>query len=180
MNNIQSQIEQVVNQIKGQVSNLSPVLEVVSALVESSIVNNFDRGGNPSWIPLAKSTIRAYTKKKYSLKPTLDRKGHLRDSIEVRPYGKSGIMVSANSEYAAIHQFGGVIKHPGGTAYVSVGPGQSAFISNKKAAKLESQGHNILRTRAHSITIPARPFVSLSDDDLNEIKQILQDYILSL
>ena len=38
--------------------------------------------------------------------PTLRRNGHLVDSVNARPYGKSSVMIASNLEYAAVHQFG--------------------------------------------------------------------------
>lgn len=63
------------------------------------------------------------------------------------------VQIGTNVKYAAIHEYGGTIKHPGGTAYF-VRDGKAVFISNAAAA-----GKNYPRTRAHSITMPARPFL---------------------
>lgn len=68
--------------------------------------------------------------------------------------------VGSNVEYARIHEFGGTIRHPGGTAYVRDDRSRGrwglplVFIDNETAA-----GFNFPRTRAHSIVIPARPYL---------------------
>jgi phage gpG-like protein len=69
-------------------------------------------------------------------------------------------------EYAAIHEFGGTISHPGGTAYIVTGDG-ARFISNAKAARFKNQ-KSVRRTRAHSISIPARPFLAPAVEDSRE------------
>jgi phage gpG-like protein len=63
--------------------------------------------------------------------------------------------VGTNVRYAAIHEHGGTINHPGGTAYYfDERRGRAVFLSNHKAG-----GHNFPRTRPHPIPIQARPFL---------------------
>jgi phage gpG-like protein len=83
--------------------------------------------------------------------------------------GEKGTMVP----YAAIHEQGGTISHPGGTAYIVTGKG-ARFISNAKAAKY-SRPKSIRRTRPHMITIPARPFLAPAINDKGT-----QDGIISI
>ena len=141
---ITQSINTVVAQLKGKYSNLTPVLEHIAALVQSAIDDNFDQngrwdgsgtdifsGGEQRWTELAKSTEKRYSKLGYELKPTLRRSGILQSSIEVRPYGKSSVMISSNLEYAAVHQFG----------------------SSKNG-------------------IPARPFITLTEQDVQDIVKI--------
>lgn len=62
--------------------------------------------------------------------------------------------------YGLVHEYGGVVPHPGGTPYIFVGPGRVAFISKAKAQEYEAQtGIKPKVTKAHSITMPARPFL---------------------
>ena len=62
--------------------------------------------------------------------------------------GRVGTMV----KYAAIHEHGGTIQHPGGTAYIVVN-GVAVFMPNRAAVS------SMPRTKAHPITIPPRPFL---------------------
>jgi len=55
--------------------------------------------------------------------------------------------------YARIQEFGGTINHPGGTAYKIVGPGRARFVKNIDAQPWTK------RTRAHTITLPPRPYM---------------------
>ena len=70
---------------------------------------------------------------------------------------------SGDVKYAAIHEFGGVIHHPGGTAYVVIG-GRSVFVSNAKAAVMQVTG----RTAPHDITIPKRSFLRSALADMKD------------
>lgn len=61
--------------------------------------------------------------------------------------------------YGVLHEYGGTIKHPGGTAYFTK-DGKTRFVSNDSAAKYFAKtGRELPRTKAHSITMPARPYL---------------------
>lgn len=53
--------------------------------------------------------------------------------------------------YAAIHEFGGTIKHPGGTPYRIIN-GRPLFVR-------KSEGAGLRKTKPHDIKIPARPYL---------------------
>lgn len=57
--------------------------------------------------------------------------------------------------YAGIHEFGGVINHPGGTAYIFIG-GRMVFVKKERAT---SSAVHLPLTRPHTIKIPARPYI---------------------
>lgn len=80
------------------------------------------------------------------------------------------VFVTRNVKYAAIHEFGGVIKHPGGTAYwIDPKTGMAEFISNK------SRLANLLpRTKPHPIPMPERSYMRSSlteykDEIINQL-----------
>lgn len=65
---------------------------------------------------------------------------------------------NAKVPYAKIHNDGGIINHPGGTAFMQLKKEKRfAWVSNKKAA-----GTNLPRTRPHQIPIPRRQFMEHS------------------
>lgn len=75
--------------------------------------------------------------------------------VEENEGGVSGIVAISRAAvpYAAIHEYGGTIKHPGGTAYM-VGDWGSIFIANAR-----SIAASLPRTRPHSIPMPARSYM---------------------
>ena len=81
------------------------------------------------------------------------RTNHLKSSIQSQKRGKLKRVVGTNVVYAEIMEFGGTISHPGGTAYKIVGPGRAVFVKNSEATP------GMKRTKPHTITIPARPFM---------------------
>lgn len=81
---------------------------------------------------------------------------------------------SGDVKYAAIHEFGGVIHHPGGTAYI-IQDGQAVWVSNAKADAL---GHDLPRTKAHDINMPERSYLRSTLADMkDEITEGLQEAV---
>jgi hypothetical protein len=70
---------------------------------------------------------------------------------------------------AAIQEFGGTFEHPGGTHYRIGADGMATFVANSAPGAAD-----LPVTKAHSITIPARPFVrpTVQDKGTEWSKQI--------
>lgn len=104
--------------------------------------------------------------------------GALGNSIEYdKQPGK--VVISANpmnrgadENYARIHNDGGTINHPGGTAYFITKDKLAAFVSNEKAS-----GRNLPRTKPHPITIPKRQFIGNSKVLNQKIVDKIQRYL---
>jgi hypothetical protein len=78
-------------------------------------------------------------------------------------------------KYAAIHEFGGVIKHPGGTAYIVIAGQGAVWISNAKAETMA----NVKRTAAHDIPMPERSFLRSTLADMkDEIEEGLREAVV--
>lgn len=88
----------------------------------------------------------------------LVKSGRLRRSIRIIRTLPSSVTVGSDVPYAEIHNNGGTIRHPGGTAYLVIG-GRAVFITNKKAATMKGAK----RTKAHEIPIPRRRFIGKSE-----------------
>lgn len=72
--------------------------------------------------------------------------------------------------YANIHNAGGTINHPGGTAYIyDKKKKRSIWISNRKAS-----GKNYPRTKPHKIHIPKRQFIG----DAPQLEKLIENVIL--
>lgn len=95
------------------------------------------------------------------------RTGQLANSIQASPVTALAMAVfgrvfsAGDVKYAAIHEFGGVIEHPGGTAYIP-GQGLAMFVSNARAAEIGADGWSLPRTRPHPIPIPERSYMRSS------------------
>ena len=184
-----SELNNVFRKLHNQFSDLTPILEVVAALVDRAITANFDErgrwdgnesditifsGGSQKWKALASSTKEKYQRLGWELEPTLNRSKGLMSTIEVRPQGKSSIVVSANSPYAAIHQFGGTLKPT-----IPISSKMRKFfwakfyetgLENWKALALTK-----MTELKPTIQISARPYITFTSKDLEEIMQVIQN-----
>jgi len=150
-------VNNTMTQLEKQFGNLTPILDVIAAIIDAEIDANFAArgrwsgnkedvglfsGGTHTWADLAPKTKKRYKKLGYELRPTLERTGNLRRGIEVRPEGHAAILITVAAEnedgdhYGVMHQFGN---------------------SEKR--------------------IPARPFITLTPDALQEILVVIQQYL---
>ena len=67
-------------------------------------------------------------------------------------------MVGSNLPYARIHQKGGTIKP-------------------KKAKKLVFKGRGGKKVAVDEVTIPARPYLGVSADDMKEVRETISDFL---
>ena len=85
----------------------------------------------------------------------------LRNSIHDKS-DASGFAVGTNVKYAATHQFGE--------------PGRTIRARKKKALRFQVGGKWVTKKQVR-ITIPARPFLGLSEDDMQEMKATVEEFI---
>jgi len=104
--------------------------------------------------------------------------GDLKSSIhsEVRETKDEiiGRVFSANVKYAAIHEFGGTINHPGGQPYMVIAGKGAVFVSKAKAGSKGIAGY----TKAHVINMPERSYMRSGMRDLQtQITEGLKDAV---
>ncbi|MDF0543336.1 HK97 gp10 family phage protein [Sphingobium sp. H39-3-25] len=80
--------------------------------------------------------------------------GFLANSIETVQKSPLVVEVSANAPYAAIHEYGGTINHPGGTAYFIGDDGMAVFVPDSNILSTY-----LPRTKPHTIVMPERPYM---------------------
>jgi phage virion morphogenesis protein len=151
--------------IRSRGGNLQPLMQDIGEDIARVVEGNFAAGGRPeAWKPSARSRRDAG-------KPLSDT-GRLRRSITVES-DRTSAQVGTNVKYARIHQFGGTIHHKARTlAFKNKG----GFLSRAAAARRKT-AVRIGFGRAHDITIPARPFLVLTDGDLRRIERIAEAFI---
>lgn len=184
-------LDNLLKKIKEKGKSLGPALKIIAGLAEESIMQNIAShgrwdgnesnitifsGGSSKWKALAPGTVKGYKAKGWSpLVPTLNRNKNLVSRIEVNPSNQRTIAIMSNSPYAAIHQFGGVINHPGGTAY-----GYKTKADAKRHRVLflkDGTGYKVLgKTRPHDIKIPARPYLVFQNEDFQEWTEAIADF----
>ena len=149
--------------LRDKLENQTPVMATISKKMEEAVTENFEQQGRPKWAPLSPLTLERREKEGHSGKPILHNSGTLKTMIEA-DYGPDYAVVGTNSPYAAIHQFGseglpgGVIKPKSGK-YLTIPVGDGTF------------------RKVKSVTIPARPFLTLADEDYNDIEDAIIKYL---
>lgn len=121
---------------------------------------NFRQGG------FIDSSVQPWAKRKHDPDPgrgTLIGKGtgHLFRDIRILNRDGNSVTVGTTLPYARIHNDGGTINHPGGTAFFKK-KGKTIFVKNSTAANLATAGHKLPRTKSHPIPIPQRKFLGVS------------------
>lgn len=190
---LKQQINGILNQIQRSGGDVKSIFPVVASLVNAAIMKNFDSkgrwdgegtgffsGGSKKWKPLAKSTAKRYNKLGWELNPTLERTKFLKASIEVNPTSK-GVVASANTSYAAIHQFGGTIIVPAHERTIKYNAIKTATTYKYRFAKKKSKRaiERKVRIPERKIIIPARPYFTLTDDDLNLISNKIAEFLVN-
>ncbi|MBI4822655.1 MAG: phage virion morphogenesis protein [Nitrospirae bacterium] len=128
--------------IKERIKDMSPAMQRVASIMQSSVEKNFDAEGRPKWHPLHPLTIRDRMRQGYWPGKILHRTGALRASI-AQYFDSRRAGVGTNLKYAAVHQYG-----------------ELTSIKGRRAL------------------IPARPFLKLTDEEMGEITNVINDYLL--
>lgn len=156
-------------ELLARASNRLLLFKEVAFRLASSIQTNFREGGRPDrW----KSSRRAAKESGQ----TLLRTGRLMRSASLPKINADGIEFGSNLPYAAIHQFGGEIQMPARSELfrrlrISRGKRQGKF---KKGTEF---GRGFTRS-AHTIHMPARPYIVFQDDDVADAGKIILGHLL--
>lgn len=124
--------------------------------VRESTLERFKQSKGPDgkrW----KTSIRAAT----TGGKTLIDSAQLRNSIKVSS-DASGFAVGTNVKHAATHQFGE--------------PGRTIRAKKSKGLRFRVGGRWVTKKQV-KVSIPARPFLGLSEDDMQEIKATVEDVV---
>ncbi|PZO64594.1 MAG: phage virion morphogenesis protein [Paracoccus denitrificans] len=130
--------------------------------------------GTP-WTPLRPATIKARLRSGRAAISILRETGALVGSIS-HAATNDDVQIGSTSEYAAIHQLGGNIDMPARrqTLYfqkLKKGAGRR-FAKKHKATSTQD-----VDRKAHSITIPARPFLGISKQDQQDIFEAAEGWL---
>jgi phage virion morphogenesis protein len=130
-------------------NNMAPAMGEIAAVGEATTRLRFRTETGPDgqrWKPSLR--VQLYGGR------TLTKDGHLSGSTSAN-HGKDFAEWGMNRVYAAIHQFGGVIRpRSGGSLRFRLANGAFVF--------------------AKSVTIPARPSLGVNDDDADDILDVLE------
>jgi phage virion morphogenesis protein len=158
--------------LAGRLADARLMFREIAGILEHETEENFEAQGRPHWVPLAKSTVRARTKrnKGSSVLKILQDRGILAGSISSE-YGQDYAQIGSNVAYAAIHQFGGTIDHAERSVRTRLRTDKKGNLlrqggqgRSKNLAVFAKDSHKQARETWHhanawKVTIPARPFL---------------------
>ncbi|MCG6552915.1 MAG: phage virion morphogenesis protein [Candidatus Magnetominusculus sp. LBB02] len=158
--------------LQRRMSDLSPLMAQIAGIMMASVEENFAQEGRPKWAALKPSTLAARAKKGHT-GLILQDSGNLAKSM-VREFGKNYAAVGTNDKddevkkYAAVHQFGFQ-----GSVTVKAHERKTAVRDAKgKIAKRKSSVSSFTK----NMNIPARPFLTLTDKDVQKIIAAIEKY----
>lgn len=138
--------------LAGRLRNLTPAMRGIGEIVRRSVEQNF--AAKPPGRPEAwKESKRVKEKGGQTLSDT----GRLRRSFTVRAYNDRA-EIGTNVKYAAIHQAGGVV-----------------MAKNKPYLKFKIGDQWVSKK---SVTIPARPFLMVQNEDWGKMRRYLANYAI--
>ncbi len=153
-------VRQRLAQLAAGCANLKPLMSNIGEEIRRMIEKNFAVGGRPdAWKPSARS-------RREGGMPLSDT-GRLRRSFTVDAE-TNRVRVGTNVKYARIHQFGGTTK-----AHI-------IRAKNKKVLFWPGAKHPVIAVLHPGSKIPARPFLTVTDDDQRQISDMICKYIVSL
>lgn len=177
-----SNLDKVFEQIDDAVKGMKLPMKDIGTVILASITKNFRVGGryNPS---LTGDELLRGGGSHWVGGSHLTKSSRLRSAVAVNINGLK-IDLSVLVAYAAAHQYGVEIKHPGGTPYI---PWNSVNGAKKKKGRIGSMGQNqmvflkkdgnypagVKFTRPHVIGIPARPYIVIQAEDLIDIADLI-------
>ena len=140
----------------------------VAQHLASSTQENFAREESPDgvkWKALLPSTIRGRIGKGISPLGILRASGKLRGSIRTQSSADSA-SIGSPKEYAAIHQLGGEIKKEARAGEIFLKRNaRTGEIGNRFVKRKAANAVQDVQIPAHTIKIPARPFLGIGESD---------------
>lgn len=170
------------SQAAAQLGDARPLFRAIAQVVEAETEANFAAQGRPAWVPLSAETQRERLKrnKGSSVLKILQDRGILASSIS-SDYGADFALIGAGgaaAAYARIQHYGGTIERPAYSTKVRLRTDAKGSLlrqgANGKLAVFAKDSHKRVRESwhevpAHTISIPARPYLPFSGPAGGEI-----------
>ena len=154
-----------------KLENRQPLMREMAAAMHDAVEENFEQQGRPAWAGWSPR----YAKKRQGGK-MLQKSGRLASSINAYSDNDSAT-VGTNVVYARIHQEGGTINMPARSQRAYYKKNADGRVGHRFARKAESDSSRWNTMGEYKITIPARPFLHLTESDVDEMENTAQAYI---
>jgi len=180
---IVDQATKVYAEIAERLGKSKGLMDAIGQQLVSSTLRRFQTQTGPDgkkWAPLSKSTL----KQRGANAKALQASGRLRQSITFRSTSRS-VEVGSNLIYAALMQMGGTIDHYAmgkvlrlRQVEIERKDGTTATVTRFAKGKHKIAEARQVEVAAHSVTVPARPYIGLSESDQRSISALAHDYLM--
>lgn len=143
----------VINEVAQAMGRPEPLLLDIGEYLMIAHDQRFASQTSPEGTPWQALSPRYQRRKRKNGDKILVLDGYLKNTLRYQVNGDE-LLFGSNRPYAAIHQFGGTIRP-------------------KKGKALAFGGRFV-----QSVTIPARPYLGISEQDNKEIREIIKDWVL--
>jgi phage virion morphogenesis protein len=154
-------LQALIDRVGAPIGFLSDIGDDLVDSAKARIANQTGAPDGTPWAPLSPRTL----KRKKGTRILYER-GHLFGSIR-KEATDDQVAIGSPTVYAAIHQLGGTIQKQAGSRY-AVG---------RRFARREQPGGADRAIGAHTITIPARPYLGVSAADESLILSKVEDWL---
>lgn len=159
-----AEVKNLLQQLGDRARDLSRPMKLAGEHMRFSIEQNFAEGGRPTKWPVS-------ARAKRDSGQTLVDTNRLQSSITYA-VGKDSLTIGTNLIYGRVHQLGI-------NRMVPVGD-HLRLIKQAFGKKLKFPVWVNVERHARHMQLPARPFLVLQDEDKEEIKFIIRDYLIGL
>lgn len=156
-------------------ANPGAIMSAIAGYMVTTTQRHFEMESGPAgkWTPLSPRTAAKRIGRRRRGKENMLRVTNRLYSSIVGEATATEAAVGTNAIQAAIQHFGGTIQMPAREQdiHLSTGKGRKRFV---KASAKRKESRRV-QVGAHTITIPARPFLYLDEADFAEIERIAAD-----
>ncbi|MEG1971352.1 MAG: phage virion morphogenesis protein [Burkholderiaceae bacterium] len=167
-------------QLEAGLASPTELLQAFGEILQRSTDARFSTQASPEGVPWQSLSPRYQRKKKYSPDKILTLRGFLRSQIRYQLDGDRAVLVGSNLVYSRIHQLGGTIQKPARASSVYFKRDSKGDVGRLFVKKRASNFAQDVTIGAHAVTMPARPFLGLSESDRVSLAEQMQDWMASL
>ncbi|MEQ9868592.1 phage virion morphogenesis protein [Pectobacterium odoriferum] len=163
--------ERGLGELISRIEHRQPLMREIAAAMHDAVEENFSQQGRPAWAGWSPR----YAKQRQGGK-ILQKRGRLAKSISEYSDNDSAT-VGTNVVYARIHQEGGTINIPARSQRAYYKQSKDGSVGNRFVKKSKSNFSQWNTMGEYKITIPARPFLHLTESDIEGMENTAHDYL---
>ncbi|MGL5799269.1 MAG: phage virion morphogenesis protein [Plesiomonas sp.] len=166
-----AEFERGISEMLETLTHREPLMREIAATMAEAVEDNFNSEGRPAWAGWSP----AYAKRRAGGK-ILQRSGRLASSI-VQLSDNDSASVGTNVKYARIHQEGGEITRKARRQTLHFKQNtKTGQVGQRFVKKSKSNFAQTVSVGVYRMTMPARPFLSLTDQDIDQLEETVSAY----